>query len=103
MGLKFKSLSKKSMYPVHWSKKVSFRYKENAINGELDRAKKITSNFQSEIARIKAKFLNAGFPHKFIESTINDFNNIDEELMIPRWLFDERKTIANNLSFSNKN
>ena len=44
-------------------------------------------------ARIKAKFLNAGFPHKVIESTINNFNNADEELMIPRWLFDERKTI----------
>ena len=84
------------MYPVHWSSKVPFRYKKNAINGELHRAKKISSNFQSEIARIKAKFLNAGFPHKVIESTI-------EELMIPRWLFDERKTIVINLPFSNKN
>ena len=91
------------MYPVHWSSKVPFRYKKNAINGELHRAKKISSNFQSEIARIKAKFLNAGFPHKVIESTINNFNNVDEELMIPRWLFDERKTIAINLPFSNKN
>ena len=27
----------------------------------------------------------------------------DEELMIPRWLFDERKIIAINLPFSNKN
>ena len=93
---------KGSMYPVHWSSKVPFRYKKNAINGELHRAKKISSNFQSEIARIKAKFLNAGFPHKVIESTINNFNNVDEELMIPRWLFDERKTIAINLPFSNK-
>ena len=67
----------------------------------MHRAKKISSNFQSEIARIKAKFLNAGFPHKVIESTINNFNNVDDEFMIPRWLFDERKTI--NLPFSNKN
>ena len=80
-----------------------FRYRKNAINGELHRAKKISSNFQSEIARIKAKFLKAGFPHKVIENTINNFNNVDEELMIPRWLFDERKTIAINLPFSNKN
>ena len=91
------------MYPVYWSSKVPFRYKKNAINGELHRAKKISSNFQSEIARIKAKFLKAGFPHKVIENTINNFNNVDEELMIPRWLFDERKTIAINLPFSNKN
>ena len=47
---------KKSMYPVHWSSKVPFRYKKNAINGELQRAKKISSNSQSEIARIKASF-----------------------------------------------
>ena len=52
---------KKPIHPVHWSSKVPFRYKKNAINGELHRAKKISSNFQSEIARIKAKFLNAGF------------------------------------------
>ena len=102
-GIKTQVLAKKSMYPVHWSSKVPFRYKKNAINGELHRAKKISSNFQSEISRIKAKFLNAGFARKVIESTINNFNNVDEELMIPRWLFDERKTIAINLPFSNKN
>ena len=95
-GIKTQVFVKKSMYPVHWSSKVPFCYKKNAINGELHRVKKISSNFQSEIARIKAKFLNAGFPHKVIESTI-------EELMIPRWLFDERKTIVINLPFSNKN
>ena len=82
---------------------MPFRHKKNAINGELLRATKISSNFQSEIARIKTKFLNPGFPHKVIENTINNFNNVDEELMIPRWLFDERKTIAINLPFSNKN
>ena len=91
------------MYPVHWSSKMPFRYKKNAINGELHRARKISSNFQLETVRIKAKFSNAGFPHKIIENTINNFNNVDEELMIPRWLFDERKTIAINLPFSNKN
>ena len=68
----------------------------------MHRAKKISSNFQSEIARIKTKFLHAGFPQKVIEGTINNFNNVDEELIIPRWLFDERKTIAINLPFSNK-
>ena len=94
---------KKSMYRVHWSSKVPFRYKKNAINGELHRARKISSNFQLKTARIKAKFSKAGFPHKVIENTINNFNNVDEELMIPRRLFDERKTIAINLLFSNKN
>ena len=100
--IKTQAFVKKSMYLVHWSSKVPLRYK-NAINGELHRAKKISSNFQSETARIKAKFLKAGFPHKFIENTINNFDNIDEELMIPRLLFDERKTVVVSLLFSNKN
>ena len=91
------------MYPIYWSSKVPFRYKKNAINVELHRAKKISSNFQSEIAKIKAKFLKASFPHKVVENTISYFNNVDEELRIPRWLFDERKTILINLLFSNKN
>ena len=42
------------------------------------------------------------FPHKVIENTINNFNNVDEELMIPRWFFNERKTVAINLPFSDK-
>ena len=50
---------KNSMYPVHWSLKVSFRYKKNVVNSELHRAKKISSNFQSETVRIKAKLLKA--------------------------------------------
>ena len=52
--IKTQAFVKKSMYPVHWSSKVPFRYKKNAINGELHRAKKISSNFQSETTRIKA-------------------------------------------------
>ena len=33
---------KGSMYPVHWSSKVPFHYKKNAINGELHRAKTVS-------------------------------------------------------------
>ena len=43
--IKTKVFVKKSMYSVHWSSKVPFRYKKNAINGELHRAKKTSSNF----------------------------------------------------------
>ena len=91
------------MYPVHWFSEVPFQYMKNGIKDELHRAKKISSNFQSETARIKAKFLKAGFPHKVIENTINNFNKFDKEHMIPRQLFDERKTVAIDLPFSNKN
>ena len=67
----------------------------------LHRAKKISSNFQSGTAIIKAKFLNADFLHK-VNENMNNFINVDEELIIPRWLFDERQTFPINLLFSNK-
>ena len=93
------------MFRIYWSsiEEVPFRYKKKVINGELHRSKKISSNFQSEIARIEAQFLKAGFPYKFIENTINNFNNVYEELMIPSCIFDQRKAVAINLPFSNKN
>ena len=75
---------------------MPLRYKKNAINGKLHRTNKIFPDFQSETARIKAKFLKAGFPHKIIENTINNFRNFDVEVMIPRWFFDERKAVAIN-------
>ena len=40
---------------------------------------------------------------KLIFHTINNVNNVDKELLIPWWLFDERKTVAINLAFSKKN
>ena len=43
-----------------------------------------------------------GFPHKIIENTINNFNNVAKELMIPRWLFGQIKTVVIDLPFSNK-
>ena len=48
-------------------------------------------------------FLKADFPRRVIENTISNFNNIDEELIIPRWSIDERKTVVINLPFSSKN
>ena len=47
--------------------------------------------------------MKTGFSHKIIENTVNNFNNVDEELLIPKWLFDERKALVINLPSSNKN
>ncbi len=92
--------------PVSWSSKVPKRYKRNAINGELHRAQKIASNFDEETKRIKKKFLDAGFPSKFIDAVIRDFNsvpNVEEEKIIPDWLFDEKRVLTVNLPFCAKN
>ena len=68
-----------------WSSRVPFGCKKKEIDGDLHRAKTIASNFLSEAARIKAKFLKAVFPHKIIENAINSFTNAIEELIITTW------------------
>ena len=98
--------TKDNKYPVFWSSKVPKRYKRNAINGELHRATKISSNFDREVSKIKQKFKNVGFPIKFIESVIRDFQTIPNEVtddIIPTWLFDDRKDFVIYLPFCPKN
>ena len=60
---------------------MPFQYNKNAINGELQRAKKISSNFQLEKARITVKFLIACFPDKTIENTINNLIMLTKNLL----------------------
>ena len=65
--------SKSTKLPVHWSSKILVRYKRNAITGELNRAKRITPDFNKELKRIRQKYRNAGFSLKFINKTICNF------------------------------
>ena len=37
---------KPNKVPMHWHSKAPVRYKRNAINGDLHRAKRISSNFK---------------------------------------------------------
>ena len=86
--------SKSTKLPVHWSSKILVRYKRNAITGELNRAKRIASDFNKELKRIRQKYRNARFSLKFINETICNFERGKEEMIIPEWLFDERKTFS---------
>ena len=44
------------------------------MNGDLHCSKKISSNFDKEIPLIKKrKFMNAGYPLRFINHVINEF------------------------------
>ena len=88
---------------MHWSSKVPYKYKRNAITGELHRAKRIASNFDNETKRIRNKYRDAGYPKNVIENTIKNFNSKKDELLIPPWLFDERKHVTIRLPFSSKN
>ena len=86
-----------------WSSKVPYKYKRNAITGKLHRAKRIASNFDDETKRIRSKYTDAGYPKHVIENTIKNFNRKKDELLIPPWLFDERKHVTIRLPFSSKN
>ena len=83
---------KSTKLPVHWSSKIPVRYKHNAITGELNRAKQIAPDFNKELKRIRQKYRNAGFTLKSINETICNSERGKEEMIIPEWLFDERKT-----------
>ena len=58
---------------VQWSSKIPVRYKRNVVTGELDRAKRNASDSNKELKRIRQEYRNAGFPLKFINETICNF------------------------------
>ena len=85
---------------MHWSSKVPYKYKRNAITGDLHRTKRIASNSDDKTKRIRKKLTDAGYPKHVIENTIKIFNRKKDELLIPPWLSDERKHVTIRLSFS---
>lgn len=56
---------------LHWSSKVSKRYKRNVLVTDLNSAAGIAGVLNGRILKIREKFLNANYPQKFIDSNIN--------------------------------
>ena len=56
-----------------------------------------------EIKRTVNKYTAAGFPSRFIHSIIYNFDSGKDNLIIPQWLFDERKAFIIHLPFSSSN
>ena len=75
------------------------RYKRNAINSDLYRAQRISSNFSKEKKVIRDKFLKADYPNNFISNVFREYDSKhsnenpgeDDELIIPTFLFQEPK------------
>ena len=71
--------------------------KRNAINGDLHRSKRISSNFDEEIPLIKEKFMKADYPLRFINSVVNEFQKGkecgDESFIILTSLFEIAKPL----------
>ena len=68
--------------------------------GIKNRAKQIASDFNKELKSIRQKYLNAGFTLKFINETICNFERGKEKIIIPEWLFGERKTFSVRFPYS---
>ena len=62
------------------------------INGDLNRAYKISSDFKYEINEIKEKYKFAGFSEKFTDCVINQFIKINP---IPMKMLTKRKSFWN--------
>ena len=93
-------VSKENKLPPHWSSNIPKRYKRNIINGELHRAKKISTKFEKELFRIRIKFKNAGYPIRFINSVISSFNTPNERV----WNRDNnQQRVLINLPFCTQN
>ena len=84
---------------VHWTSKIPVRYKRKAIIGELHRAMKIASNFDIEIKCIVKTYTAAVFPSRFVLSITDNFDSGKDNLIIPQWLFEERKAFTIHLPF----
>ena len=61
--------------PVHWTSRIPKWYKRNSIISDLNRTLHILSCLKDEISRIRKKFLNAGYPLRFINSVVKQFND----------------------------
>ena len=60
--------------PVYWTLKIPKRYKQNAINADLNSAARIASTFTEDTPTCKQKFLSADYPLRFVNSAIKQVN-----------------------------
>ena len=72
----------------HWSTKVPLIYLKNVVTEKSDRAKKIASDDQFEVNRIKTTFLYASFLQEVTQKLVNTFNKIDEIIIKLKLFFD---------------
>ena len=77
-------------YLSHWSTKVPLIYLKNVVTGKFDRAKKIASDDQFEVNRIKTTFLYASFLQEVTQKIVNTFNKIDEIIIKLKLFFDKQ-------------
>ena len=85
---------KKRKLPILWTWNIPKWYKRNPLR-QLYRAKWISSNFKSKVTVIRNEFKSAGYPKRFVNSIIWEFNAVTENeesnFIIPPCLFEVKK------------
>ena len=64
-NIKTEVCRKANKFPVHWKSQIPKRYKRNAINGDLYRSWRISSNFNREKNQIRRNFSSAEYAMRF--------------------------------------
>ena len=83
---------------VPWTWNIPKRYKRNVINASLHCSKRVSTNFDKEIFRIKKKFLTANYLQKVFDRVIRNFENdkvesIQNHYIIPPGIFNATKPL----------
>ena len=97
---------KANKFYVHWKFQIPKRNKRNLINGDLYCSWRISSNFYHEKNQIRCKFSSAGYPVRFVNSVIHDFESKEHDPMIPNYLFDDfesKPVVLIDIPFYNEN
>ena len=63
------------------------------VIGDLHRSKRITGNFELEIKVIKEKYLKVGYPKRFLQSIINNFNEPSENHLLYHQIYLNKEAI----------
>ena len=94
---------KKTKLIIHCSSKIPKRYRHNAIFVELQRAVRISTNFDAVVSYIISKFRKADYANimnGFLKST----NDLEDLHIIPLNLFETHKPfILTEIQFSERN
>ena len=90
---------KSTKFPAHWTSQAPKRYKRNAINSDLSRAKRISCNFENEKRIITDKFVQADYPKPFVQSVIRIFEEKQKPQLTTTQINPEPETVKTKIYF----
>ena len=97
------SVNRNRKKPMHWTSKVPKKIKRNIITNDLHRTKKISTDFENEKKEVSKKFENSGYPRRFVQSVIRDFDDKQSSPTQTRDEPEEKTFVPIRIPFCEKN